>query len=256
LYQDLDSVSPDGMPYLHANVSKNHTVPSVHGGALFADNVNKKIYLFGGEYFGEPPTTSFGVYYYDVINDFWIQLGQPQQPVRSVSYGAAATVSERGEGYYLGGWQSNASVLGWAGPPAATANLTRYKMDENVFEVMPGPDAAPRAEGVLLYLPASDGGLLVYFGGVVDAGQNGTAGPQPLDTIFLYDILSSKWYTQRASGDVPGPRRRFCAGVAWAQNQSSYNMWAERDEHVAAAGTNSPQIPLRRRLLPALDSRI
>ena len=43
----------------------------------------------------------------------------------------------------------------------------------------------------------------------------------------MYDVQSSKWYTQTATGNIPGPRRQFCAGVTWAEDQSSYNMWVE-----------------------------
>jgi hypothetical protein len=39
-------------------------------------------------------------------------------------------------------------------------------------------------------------------------------------TIFLYDIANSKWYTQEASGDVPEERSRFCAGAAWSNDES------------------------------------
>jgi len=76
----------------------------------------------------------------------------------------------------------------------------------------------------MVYLPVSDGGMLVYFGGIQDPG-NGSLVGQPMDEIHLYDVLSSRWYVQRASGDnVPDMRRRFCAGATWAQDQSSYNM--------------------------------
>lgn len=40
----------------------------------------------------------------------------------------------------------------------------------------------------------------------------------------MYDVQSSKWYTQTATGNIPGARRQFCAGVTWAEDQSSYNM--------------------------------
>lgn len=40
----------------------------------------------------------------------------------------------------------------------------------------------------------------------------------------MYDVQSSKWYTQVATGNIPEARRQFCAGVTWADDQSSYNM--------------------------------
>lgn len=46
-----------------------------------------------------------------------------------------------------------------------------------------------------------------------------------LQTIHIFDVSSSKWYTQTASGEVPPARRQFCADVTWADDQSSYNMY-------------------------------
>ena len=63
-----------------------------------------------------------------------------------------------------------------------------------------------------------------------------------MDQIILYDIgdgrskpceysihsdmrLLAKWYTQTATGDVPESRRKFCGGVTWASDQSSYNVY-------------------------------
>ena len=213
------------MPSLFANLTKNQTIPSVNGGALWADNVNKKFYLFGGEYAPPDIPAGFVLFAYDVIFNNWISLGPPSQAnIDSVSYGAGVSISERGEGYYYGGWLSNRSTPDWLGPPITTTGLVKYDMDDNAWRNASGPDNIRRAEGVLLHVPASDGGMLVYFGGVMDPSGNGTVIGQPLTTIFLYDVLSSKWYTQTASGTVPSIRRRFCAGVTWPADQSSYNM--------------------------------
>ena len=80
-----------------------------------------------------------------------------------------------------------------------------------------------RAEGVLLYIPASDQGMLVYLGGL-ELASNGTTIMAPMDQIHLFDIGAESWYTQSSTGAIPQPRRRFCAGVAWSEDQSSYNM--------------------------------
>jgi hypothetical protein len=45
-----------------------------------------------------------------------------------------------------------------------------------------------------------------------------------MQKIHIYDVNSGKWYTQTASGDVPLPRRQFCAGVTWPDDRSSFNM--------------------------------
>ncbi|KAK1586062.1 cell wall anchored protein [Colletotrichum navitas] len=227
-YQDLSTTSATGMPPLYANLSKNGSIPSVAGGVLWSDSVNKRLYLFGGEHnLGEPPLP-FNLYGYDIINNQWDSFGPSRTgaSISKVSYGAGVSVDSRGEAYYFGGWLSNNSVPGWGtGPRVATTGLVKYTMDTNSFANNTGPDNIRRAEGSLHYIPASDGGMLIYFGGIQDLSANGTVAGQPMDQIFIYDVLSSKWYTQKASGEVPEMRRRFCAGVTWVADQSSYNIY-------------------------------
>lgn len=211
------------MPQLFANLSKNNSIPSVHGGSLWADDVNKRLYLFGGQYYQQPPAPEFTLWSYDIVNNVWVPFDAPSY-IDSVSYGAGVSVSQRGEAYYYGGWISNNSVLDWTGPPAATSSLLKYNMDTNTWTNGTGPDSIRRAEGAMVFIPIGDGGMLVYFGGVQDNGSNGTVVGQPMDQIYLYDVLSSKWYQQKATGRVPMMRARFCAGATWAQDQSSYNM--------------------------------
>jgi hypothetical protein len=211
------------MPQLYANLSKNATIPSVNGGVLWADDVNKKFYLFGGEYYQTPPN-ALTLYSYDTLYDNWNILNQPPSTIYGVSYGAGVSVPELGQGYYYGGWISNSSVPNWTGGRVATSGLVNYNMDRNQWTNFTGPDKYGRAEGVMAYIPASDGGMLVYFGGVQDSG-NGTMVGQPMNQIFVFDIASSKWYSQNATGDVPEMRTRFCAGVAWAPDSSSYNVY-------------------------------
>jgi hypothetical protein len=211
------------MPQLYANLSKNATVPSVNGGILWADDVNKKFYLFGGEFYQTPPT-DLQLYSYDVLNNYWQTLGGAPQSINGVSYGAGVSIPAKGEAYYYGGWLSNNSMPGWTGDRMATTGLVRYVMDTNSWTNVTGPtDRIRRAEGAMVYIPASDGGMLVYFGGVQDRG-NGTVAGQSMSEILIFDLASSRWYKQTATGAVPEMRARFCAGVTWAPDQSSYNV--------------------------------
>jgi hypothetical protein len=213
------------MPQIYANLSKNASVPSVHGGALWADDVNYRLFMFGGEFHeGSPLPTAFNMLSYDIWYNQWDNLGPIGAGIQRVSYGASTNVAERGEGYLYGGYLSNASVPGWRGPPSATKGLIRYRMDDNSWMNLTGPDTIGRAEGVMVSLPVSDGGMLVYFGGVQDIYRNGTMVPQPMDQIFLYDIISNRWHIQTANGTIPEVRKRFCAGAVWAKDKSSYNM--------------------------------
>ncbi|KAK7951687.1 uncharacterized protein PG986_007415 [Apiospora aurea] len=272
-YLDLDHNGSHDMPQLYANLTKDGSVPSVQGGVLWGDDVNKRFYLFGGEYTStqqQPPVdTPAPLWAYDIGRDRWELVGHapPDSINGTVSYGAGVSVTERGEGYYYGGWLSNSSVPGWRkGPKAATTGLIRFAFSSSSSSplsqfkcfsrrfrrVSPKPsllvyknelspltnpfviaqwinttgpdDGIRRAEGVMEYLPVSDNGRLVYFGGIRDPG-NGSVVGQPMDEVHLYNIGTSKWYVQHASGDVPDMRRRFCAGATWVQDQSSYNIY-------------------------------
>lgn len=229
LYHDLDKPGSGGMPKLYAGaLTKNATVPSVSGGILWTDEINRRFYLFGGEHSQQPTAPpsvpSFVLWSYDVINDRWDSLGPPgRADVGGVAYGAGATISERGEGFYYGGWKSNTSMAGWSGPPVLTTGMVKYTMESNDWRNDAGPDAVGRAEGAMVFLPISDGGMLVYVGGVRQG--NGSVVGQSMEEVFLYDVLSSKWHKQNATGQIPQMRRRFCAGATWALDQSSYNIY-------------------------------
>uniref|UniRef100_L2G7B2 Cell wall anchored protein n=1 Tax=Colletotrichum fructicola (strain Nara gc5) TaxID=1213859 RepID=L2G7B2_COLFN len=226
-YNDLDDVPSElGMPQFHDGLSKNTTIPSVSGGILWEDSVNKRLFLYGGEYFEDPPA-AFVLYSYDILYNNWASLGSPTGAgnANAGSYGAGVSISSRGEAYSYGGWQSNASVPGWTGPPKALSRLIKYDMDTNSWNSIAGPDNVGRAEGVMVFIPIGDAGMLVYFGGSQDLDGNGTLTPQPMDEIFLYDVANTKWYTQKTSGRTPEIRRRFCGGATWAQDQSSYNIY-------------------------------
>ncbi|KAL6405860.1 hypothetical protein AUP68_11000 [Ilyonectria robusta] len=144
--------------------------------------------------------------------------------IGSLSYGAGLSISSRGEGYYYGGWINNATDASWgSGPGILTSYLLQYDMDSNSWTNTTTPDKVGRVEGVMVYIPAGNNGMLIYFGGIRDAG-NGMWEGQLMEDIIIYDILSGKLYVQNATGNVPEPRRQFCAGVTWPDDQSSCNI--------------------------------
>lgn len=94
--------------------------------------------------------------------------------MQRVSYGAGTQIDDLGMGYYLGGYVNNRTRKDWKGPSIATSNLISFDFTAGKFSNNSGPaDGVGRAEGQLVYLPASDGGLLVYFGGIEDPERNG-----------------------------------------------------------------------------------
>ncbi|KIW27898.1 uncharacterized protein PV07_07596 [Cladophialophora immunda] len=225
LYCDLDQSYQD-MPPEYANLTKNSSVPDVAGGTLWQDEVNKVFWLYGGEFSAAP--SAFQLWGYDVVLNQW-NLSSPNlgstAPIQRVSYGAGVASSEIGMGFYYGGYLNNLTNPLWTGPPMATSNLIIYDMDQNSLTNNTGYDNIGRAEGIMVYIPASMSGLLVYFGGVTFPYGNETEVPAPMDTIMIYDISDAKWYTQTATGTVPEMRRKFCGGATWADDQSSYNIY-------------------------------
>ena len=154
LYLDLDDIQAT-FPVERANLSKPSYVPSLIGGTLWADTVNKYFYMYGGEYnWTTSPAAQFSLWYYDALYDKW-NSKYVGSNVSSVSFGASAVVDDRALAYYYGGWLSNATVLGWTGNPVAQAGLITYNMINDEWQNNTGFDSIPRAEGVLFYIPAS-----------------------------------------------------------------------------------------------------
>ncbi|CAE7193115.1 hypothetical protein P3342_009357 [Pyrenophora teres f. teres] len=229
LYSDLNTSTVDaGMPMQYANLSKPGNIPSVSGGYTWSDNTNQCFYQFGGEYPDGVTPADYSMWTYDVILNTWNSTKTTgDKQFERVSFGAGTHVEQRGLGFYYGGWISNKTTLGWKGPPMATNGLVQFDMSTGELQNMTGPDDinTGRAEGQLLFLPVSDSGVLIYFGGIEDPYHNGSYNAANMSIIHVYDMASSKWYTQIASGSVPAARRQFCADVTWPDDQSSFNVY-------------------------------
>ncbi|KAK4243275.1 hypothetical protein C7999DRAFT_18358 [Corynascus novoguineensis] len=231
-FHDLNNFTSRGgelWPNLNISLNKDpEHIPTVHGGVLWGDSVNKRFFLVGGEETRGYASSAFHFHSYDILYDRWDDFGEPEtvNPPNISSYGAGVGVSETGHGYYYGGWISNASMRGWTGPRTMSSNFYCYEYDTNTTTAVNPPDSRPRAEGAMAWIPAGDSvGMLVYFGGLVSPHGNETTEPQPLDEIFLYDPSTNSWETQRATGEIPSNRRQFCADAAWAPDRSSYNIY-------------------------------
>jgi hypothetical protein len=176
------------MPQEYKNLSKPANAPSVSGGVLWPDQVNKYFYLYGGEFQTAP--LSYATWQYDVINDNWTTMAPDptQSAIQRAAWGAGLAVQDRAIGYYYGGWLSNSTVPVWGSTPFAQSTFLMYDMIHNTWTNSSGPDTIGRAEGVLLYIPASDGGMLVYFGGIQAStiNSNGTWTGQPMDVSLLH----------------------------------------------------------------------
>lgn len=87
------------MPQLYANLSKNESIPQVSGGVLWADDVNKRFYLYGGAINdASERLNSFELWSYDVLHDSWDSFGPSSIGIQRLAYGAGVGVSRTGTG--------------------------------------------------------------------------------------------------------------------------------------------------------------
>ena len=148
--------------------------------------------------------------------------------------GAVATVPEEQIGYFLGGIVENRTDTAFEDAPGYLLlqdNFLNFDSSSNSFVNKTAPELGHIALGNLVHIPdMGDGGLLIYLG-----GAEGPSGWVPTDTtdgmtlrdlgtVWVYDISSSQWYSQKASGDTPEGRISACAVVVPSQDKSSWNI--------------------------------
>lgn len=143
-------------------------VPSVSGGVLWPDSTNKLFYLFGGEYENADEAQSFTtLWLYDILYNTWNRSRASDGSLTDIKWPAsgAGTVTDTGIAYYYGGYLSNLSMPEWTGERLMLSSLISFNMNTQTWQNKTY-DQKPRAEGSLHFIPASDAGMLVYFGGL------------------------------------------------------------------------------------------
>lgn len=81
-------VDNDGFPQ-QSILAKNETVPSVSGGILWPDTVNKVIYSYGGEY-GNSQPQQFKLWFYDIVYNTWNVSSTDTSSIRRAAWGKSA----------------------------------------------------------------------------------------------------------------------------------------------------------------------
>ncbi|KAH6616281.1 hypothetical protein C7974DRAFT_41709 [Boeremia exigua] len=221
----LETEEGTPFPPQYKNLSKDAEVPSVSGGFLWADDVNKMFYLYGGEYNAVTDVKPFTMlWYFDLLDNTWKQTAPIQSPISWPAFGTGAIDYAKGVGYYYGGYLNNKTTQKWGNTkPLMLSSMVSFDMNTRAW-FNKTLDTPPRAEGSLHYVPISQAGMLVYFGGV-QTNPGGEVVFANMSEIHMYDINDGKWSTQTATGDVPSPRVGMCAGVTWANDRSSYNFY-------------------------------
>jgi hypothetical protein len=212
-----------------------------------ANGSRRGMYFIGGDT-QSPRTVSCPLY--DPPPDSDIQLGVPNiayDPqggafTQDVTNGAGANAPSEKVGFYFGGlYNSNGTKFDYFAPPTDPwSSLIKVTMadeghaDWAVFEV--ASDIPWRAEGALVWVPASSQGLLIAIGGVVKPADlnfythsdNATESMKFLKEFPVYDIGSQEWSLQTLNNGSPfpdDPLAQFCTVVASSADGSHHEIY-------------------------------
>jgi len=169
-YSDLLTLY-GGIPQMRDGLTKNNSVPSLAGGTLWADTVNNVFYAFGGYFVSSQPST-FVTWSYNTEHGTWNVVPTQGDP-SYVAHGMAAVAPDAGVGYYLGGYHDHQTQDGWNERRLYTSNLIQLDMVTRRYSNISGPNDRGRGEGLMVFIPASTSGLLIFFGGLTQDPYTG-----------------------------------------------------------------------------------
>lgn len=144
------------------------------------------------------------------------------------SEGVFASDPRTGASFYTGGWG-----LAYNGMSNGTVEFQSRNSDSPEWDIktaggsgIPGPNIL---KGSMVYVRRGRAGVLLAFGGYQTAYPGTTIPNWPWDQrsfeeIFVYDIWTSTWYHQTATGEIPDMRTEFCAAVSSAPDDSSFQI--------------------------------
>ena len=141
-----------------------------------------------------------------------------------------ASVSSNTTFYCLGGASVANNVFSVDTQPTflPVQGLVQYNFANQTWSNIsaPGTGSATYTIGASAALASNFGnsGFLVFIGGSEPTEQTflygGNVPLASMAVITLFDIASSTWYTQEATGDIPPGRIEFCSVAAESQNHS------------------------------------
>ena len=122
-------------------------------------------------------------------------------------------------GYYLGG-------IIWPGSSPKASNLWfnrgLLRFDFETLQLTNSSELGFQSDpGALMNVPIfGPNGVLIALGG----GVSPAASPSSLDRINIFDKEQQKWHYQIAEGDIPSPRRYYCAVGVQGKGHESFEM--------------------------------
>jgi Kelch motif len=187
---------------------------------------------------------------YDPPPDSNTQLGVPNIEYdpqggafrKDVTNGAGANAPSENVGFYFGGlFNLNGTKFDYFAPPtdlwSSLIKVTTVDQGHADWAVYNVTSNIPwRAEGALVWVPASSQGLLIAIGGVVKPADlnyyipsdNATKSMKFLKEFPVYDIGSNEWSLQTLNDGSPfpdDPLAQFCTVVASSADGSHHEIY-------------------------------
>ncbi|PGH28024.1 hypothetical protein AJ80_00279 [Polytolypa hystricis UAMH7299] len=226
---DLDSVEPK-------RFSRGRDYPETRRPSLWYDSINDYVYSYGGWAFdlGAPPA-AWGFKPGDDGAAKWeimYTAGDSTSFDEFTLPGYALSAQSNTSFYALGGVLTS-TIEGYEGlgNQPAIRGMATYDFQTEMWRNISTASSDKGTYGQEGFAALGEGkyvstfgeeGVLIFIGGdspTSNAWSN-LASLMPMSTITIFDIHTEKWYTQKATGDVPRPRGTFCS-VAVASNNGT-----------------------------------
>ncbi|KAK6513490.1 hypothetical protein TWF281_005114 [Arthrobotrys megalospora] len=229
---DIASAPITGLP-------KPDGPPAVALGYLWNDF--SSLYLYGGQFSDTPPVqpSPFSLWKYSIKSTTWsiptTKVSSGSNPtIERAAEGAGVSIPNKSKGYYFGGHLDGYTTQGWSQstPRLYLTSMIEYDMDTSTWtnHTESGASFPERADGVLVWIPWGEEGILLALGG----GDNVTF--SQLNIIDVFDISNNKWTKQATSGPTPKIRVNACAVVFSAPDNSSHNVYMYGGQNLQPAG--------------------
>ncbi|KAK3994750.1 hypothetical protein QBC44DRAFT_367269 [Cladorrhinum sp. PSN332] len=208
------------------STTKPAETPSLKNGGIWVDHNNSILYTgFAGteSSFGDDIKYPQGLWSFTpdgTGGGFWENLNKTADPsfVDLPRPYMGQVASGNGLGFFLGGFVGNES-----GKYTALSSLTTYNLASHELTNLTVTGVSNRGleqMGGMIYIPNfGNQGILVNMGG----DQDGRVEADDLISfrrIQVYDPENQRWFEQKATGEIPQPRKEFCITGAASTNRT------------------------------------
>ncbi|KAF3906911.1 hypothetical protein AA313_de0202495 [Arthrobotrys entomopaga] len=233
-------------------------VPSLDGGAIWPNQNETHLYLYGGTtnsslsnftLYEAPESDAQTLWKYSIADRAWdpVAYAKGSPFITRASFGASVVAPNLNKAFYLGGILDKGStdLTGDLMAPRFLDGLLEFDFETEAVRNIStlGLGSRARSYSQMVYIPeygntnnvtGKKGGVLVVIGGeqkssqIIDVNGNRRGDPVAMSDIALYDIATESWFVQQASphaNEFPRTRTDHCVVVRSAPDGSSQNIY-------------------------------